>query len=98
MARLRVRREIAERVIAHKPEGVEAIYDRYEYLEEKREALAQWEAEIIRVAVEEDVAQTLQVPPELSDEKLAARATKQAFYPAGCTALFASKMNVSTLK
>lgn len=32
MARLRVRREIAERVIAHKPEGVEAIYDRYEYL------------------------------------------------------------------
>jgi hypothetical protein len=24
--------EIAERVIAHKPEGVEASYDRYEYL------------------------------------------------------------------
>lgn len=71
MARLRVRREIAERVIAHKPEGVEAIYDRYEYLEEKREALAQWEAEIIRIAVEEDDSQFLHIPSELSDEQLA---------------------------
>jgi len=65
--------EIAERVIAHKPEGVEAIYDRYEYLEEKREALAQWEAEIIRIAVEEDVSQFLHIPSELSDEQLAGR-------------------------
>jgi integrase len=72
MARLRVRREIAERVIAHKPEGVEAIYDRYEYLEEKREALAQWEAEIIRIAEEEGASQFLYIPSELYVEKLAA--------------------------
>lgn len=62
MSRLRVRRELAERVIAHKQEGIEAIYDRYEYLEEKREALALWEAEIIRVATEEGVADRLFIP------------------------------------
>jgi hypothetical protein len=61
MSRLRVRREIAERVMAHRLGGVEAIYDRYEYLEEKREALALWEAEIIRIAIEEGVADRLGV-------------------------------------
>lgn len=64
MSRLRIKREIAERVIAHKPEGVEAIYDRYEYLEEKREALAIWEAEIIRIAKEEGVAEQLGIPAD----------------------------------
>lgn len=68
MARLRVKREIAERVITHKPEGVEAIYDRYEYLDEKREALALWEAEIIRVALEEGVATRLAMPTPRMDE------------------------------
>lgn len=75
MARLRVRREIAERVIAHKPEGVEAIYDRYEYLDEKREALNLWEAELIRIATEEEVADFLDIPAmpaDLSEERLAA--------------------------
>jgi len=61
MARLRVKREIAERVIAHKPEGVEAIYDRYEYLDEKREALARWEDELLRIALEEGVAAKLKI-------------------------------------
>jgi len=75
MARLRVRREIAERVIAHKPEGVEAIYDRYEYLDEKREALNLWETELIRIATEEGVADFLDIPAMpagLSEERLAA--------------------------
>jgi integrase len=62
MSRLRVRREIAERVIGHKPQGVEAIYDRYEYLDEKRDALCLWEAELFRIAVEEGVAAKLQIP------------------------------------
>ena len=62
MSRLRVRRKIAERVIAHKPVGVEAIYDRYEYLEEKREAHAAWEVEIVRIAYDECVAVALGIP------------------------------------
>jgi integrase len=62
MSRLRVRREVAERVIAHKPEGVEAIYDRYEYLDEKRTALKLWESELRRIAIEENVAIPLGIP------------------------------------
>lgn len=75
MARLRVRREIAERVIAHKPSGVEAIYDRYEYLDEKRDALSLWEHELVRIASEENVAALLGIPDESSgvvDGRLAA--------------------------
>jgi hypothetical protein len=62
MSRLCVRSEIAERVIAHRLGGLEAIYDCYEHLEEDREALALWEAEIIRIAIEEGVAVRLGVP------------------------------------
>jgi integrase len=75
MARLRVKREIAERVIAHKPLGVEAIYDRYEYLDEKQDALALWEGEIIRIAVEEGVAAKLEILRPivpLTEEKIVA--------------------------
>jgi integrase len=67
LSRLRVKREIAERVIAHKPQGVEAIYDRYEYLDEKREALAVWEQEIVRLAKDEGIADRLGVPEVTQD-------------------------------
>ena len=39
MARAGVRADISERVLAHVIPGVEGVYDRYEYLEEKRDAL-----------------------------------------------------------
>jgi integrase len=39
MARAGVRPDISERVLAHVIRGVEGIYDRYEYLPEKRDAL-----------------------------------------------------------
>jgi len=39
MARAGVRPDISERVLAHVIPGVEGIYDRYEYLAEKRHAL-----------------------------------------------------------
>ena len=39
MSRARVPSEIAERVLAHVIPGVEGVYDRYEYLPEKRDAL-----------------------------------------------------------
>jgi len=39
MARAGVRPDISERVLAHVIPGVEGIYDRYEYLPEKRDAL-----------------------------------------------------------
>ena len=40
MARAGVRPDIAERVIGHTIRGVEGIYDRHHYREEKTEALA----------------------------------------------------------
>jgi integrase len=46
MSRLNVTSGVAERVINHTPQGVEAIYDRHGYLEEKRKALATWAASL----------------------------------------------------
>jgi integrase len=42
LSRLRIPRDIAERVIAHTPGGVEKVYDRFEFREEKRNAIATW--------------------------------------------------------
>lgn len=50
MAKLRVPREIAEVLLNHvtgaNKNDLDEIYDRYDYLEEKREALAKWEARL----------------------------------------------------
>lgn len=62
MARLRIKKEVVEAVLAHTEGGVAAIYNRWQYLPEKTEALAAWEAEIIRLAVEEGVAEKLGIP------------------------------------
>jgi hypothetical protein len=40
MARAGVRSDIAERTLGHVIAGVEGVYDRHDYLEEKGEALA----------------------------------------------------------
>jgi integrase len=47
MARLRVPREVAELLINHAPQVLDDIYDRYSYLDEKREALARYEASLV---------------------------------------------------
>lgn len=44
MARLKVPREVCEVLINHAPPALDEIYDRYNRLEEKREALAKYEA------------------------------------------------------
>lgn len=44
MARLKVPREVCEVLINHAPPVLDDIYDRYDRLEEKREALAKYEA------------------------------------------------------
>jgi integrase len=40
MARMNVSREVAEHCLAHVPPGVEGVYNRWDYLAEKREAFA----------------------------------------------------------
>lgn len=46
LAELKVKPEIAERVLGHKQQGVEGIYDRHLYIAEKREALEQWQTKL----------------------------------------------------
>ena len=52
MARLKVPREICEVLINHAPPVLDEIYDRYDRLEEKREALAKYEAFMVRLLAE----------------------------------------------
>ena len=47
MARLKVPREICEVLINHAPPVLDEIYDRYDRLDEKREALAKYEAFVL---------------------------------------------------
>jgi integrase len=42
MSRLNVASGVAERVLNHTPQGVESIYDRHKYFEEKQKALETW--------------------------------------------------------
>jgi integrase len=47
MARLKVPRDLCELLINHAPAVLDEIYDRYSYIEEKREALAKYEAFLV---------------------------------------------------
>lgn len=49
MSRAGVRPDIAERVLGHAVKGVEGVYDRHAYQQEKRDALLRLEAEIRRI-------------------------------------------------
>ncbi|MEG3147148.1 site-specific integrase [Sphingomonas sp. RT2P30] len=52
MARLKVPREICEVLINHAPTVLDEIYDRYDRVEEKCEALAKYEAFMVRLLAE----------------------------------------------
>ncbi len=49
LASLGVSDVVAERVLGHKLQGILAVYNRYDYDNEKREALEQWERELRRI-------------------------------------------------
>lgn len=42
LSRLRVDRDVREAVLAHTLKGIEGVYDRYDFLPEKRDALVRW--------------------------------------------------------
>lgn len=48
-AELRVPREVARKVLNHEDGKVDRIYNRHEYMVEKREALEQWETKLMRL-------------------------------------------------
>lgn len=49
MAKLGIADVVAERVLNHKLQGMLAVYNRYDYLDEKREALCKWAAHVQKV-------------------------------------------------
>jgi integrase len=49
LSRAGIMPDIAERCLAHKISGVRGVYDRYEFLKEKREALAKLAALVGRI-------------------------------------------------
>ena len=49
MRRARVDRDTSERVLGHVIEGVEGVYDRHDYFEEKAEALVRLEAMLTNI-------------------------------------------------
>ena len=53
MSRLNIASGVAERVLNHTPQGVEAIYDRHGYLEEKRKALNTWASSLSLILSDE---------------------------------------------
>ncbi|MCV3240637.1 tyrosine-type recombinase/integrase [Mesorhizobium sp. ZC-5] len=46
LPRLGVDRDVAELILAHKKTGIQSVYDIYEYLAEKRNALNRWDAHL----------------------------------------------------
>lgn len=65
LPRLGIVRHVAKAAIGHTvSSGVDAHYDLYEYLDEKRDALAKWEAELLRVVGHDNVAT---LPPKLRE-------------------------------
>jgi integrase len=51
LSRLRIAEEVREAVLAHARPGIKGVYDQYDYLDEKRDALVQWAA-LLRKIVE----------------------------------------------
>ena len=50
LSKLRVDRDIREAVLAHTRPGVEGVYDRHDYFDEKRDALLRWAAHMQSLA------------------------------------------------
>lgn len=50
LAELQIDELIAERVLGHKLQGIAAVYNRYDYLQEKLNALETWEKALIDIA------------------------------------------------
>ena len=46
MASLGVPEIVSERILNHLPQGLTKTYNKYEYLDEKRDALARWAQEV----------------------------------------------------
>jgi integrase len=46
LSKIGVNADVAERIIGHLPQGIRAVYDRHDFLEEKRAGLSRWAAHL----------------------------------------------------
>jgi len=63
LARLGVKIAIAERVLNHARERMEATYDVHDYIEEKREALEKWSEQLVELRDAQRSAQETFIKP-----------------------------------
>ncbi|WP_162801137.1 tyrosine-type recombinase/integrase [Azospirillum brasilense] len=63
LSELRVNSDIAERVVGHVIGGVQGVYDRHAYLDEKRDALERWAAKVVGI-VNPPPANVVQLHPD----------------------------------
>ena len=61
MSRAKVRPEHSERVLNHTITGVEGTYDRYSYVDEKRDALERL-ARLLRQVIDGEPAKVIRLP------------------------------------
>jgi integrase len=62
LARLKVPKEHRHAIAGHRDGGIDKHYMMYEFMDEKAAGLARWEAELIRIAKAEGVADKLGIP------------------------------------
>ena len=60
--RLKIPEVVAKACMNHKKEGLDAIYNQYEMLDEKAEAFAMWEAKLVKMGQAAGVAEALGMP------------------------------------
>lgn len=61
MSRLRIKQHIRERVLNHAQGGIQGVYDRYDYLQEKVDALNKLANEIDRIIGIEKTAKIIKL-------------------------------------
>lgn len=54
LARLKVNRQVVDRILNHKDRTIGAVYDRYDYWEEKQSALAAWGNLLAQITADQD--------------------------------------------
>lgn len=62
MSRLKIKQHIRERVLNRSQDGMAEVYDQYDYLDEKRDALDKLSREIMRILGREEKSNVIKFP------------------------------------
>jgi hypothetical protein len=62
--RLKIDPEVAEAMLNHKKQGLNEIYDGYDFFDEKRDGYARWETFLVGLAIGANLFEVLSIPDE----------------------------------